>query len=388
MHHENWHQAGWNLFYAKRYDKAIEMANDRLAFDPDDWNAWVLRANCFLNLDDSKNLGNAAQRLIEIDPGSDVGYYLISASLIDENASKALEFIEKALEIDPERPRNYATKGLLLRLLGFDKDAQETISAGLKLDPNNTALLREQSIIFDIQENPLAASLVMDNALKEEPNSYDNYLYDAIVSHDWGNSERALASIKEALRLNPESKEARELYPEILKGSRKTLGLVTKFSQLRLDWNRMNPARLLLFLLPFTWPYLFVIVLLLVFSWYMDFLKNMVFLANKKRRAYLLSSQLLSFKVNTVSIGLALVMFLLYNKLDMSLLVTMGLVFAAIPVLSRIWLVEAQEVYAKWVFGGIVLAAVLACLIFPVGLIVVLLVFGLIILYSLNLFHL
>lgn len=366
MHHENWHQAGWNLFYAKHHEKAINMAKDRLVFDPDDWDAWILLANCYLELHDSKSLRNAAEKLIELDPDHEVGYFLMSAGWLDKNTSKALKFIEKALELDPEQPRNYAMKGQLLRLRGFDKEAQETVAAGLELDPNDTWLLREQSIILDYQEEHWQASQTMTDALKEEPDLYDNHLYDALVAHDGGNSRRALASLKEAIRLKPDSEQARMLYPQIVKGSDAFWGGTSKFAEFKFDWNRVKHKWKSLLFVPFGLAYSPIVLVIAYGCWYLEFVKEVFLLARQKHRRYIPAKQLLSYRINTALLVFGAVAWWSGAYLEWAVLKALGNIALITPVYVRLWLVEIEHKGSKILFGALLLLVIVGCFYMPI----------------------
>ncbi|KAI9914985.1 hypothetical protein PsorP6_008607 [Peronosclerospora sorghi] len=131
---------------------------------------WALRAESFKEqgnkLLGAKEFSGAVEmytRSIELDPENAVYYSNRSAAYLamGDARGKALKDAEKCIEIKPDWWKGYSRKGAAEHALQRYDAARATYTEGLRLDPNNSSLLKAS-------EEAYAAGLAHSKMLKEQ----------------------------------------------------------------------------------------------------------------------------------------------------------------------------------------------------------------------------
>ncbi len=125
----------------------------------------------------------------------------------------ALASFDEAIRLDPSYARAYAGKADALTALasnaympyesGFG-EARQDAGRALELAPDlPEALLVLSFIQFNVELNPKAAGESAERALSLSPGSYDVQIYQSTFEASNGRSERAIASARKAVELDP-----------------------------------------------------------------------------------------------------------------------------------------------------------------------------------------
>lgn len=171
-------------------------------------------------------------------------YYLLAQNFNElrgqENGRKALEQIDRALELDPHFARAWATKAYIHRYMGYGPVAIEhslrsidAVERALALDPNlseaHSALCFNK---FRFEYDFDAAERACMRAIELDPNSplayklYSNFLYTR------GRFEEAISVIEKAVTLQPVSYDNQQTYGLALYFSRRYADAEAQWKQL------------------------------------------------------------------------------------------------------------------------------------------------------------
>jgi tetratricopeptide (TPR) repeat protein len=126
---------GLNLFSQERYQEAIEYFDKALAIDPNDTNALTSKADVlsFLESPDEDNGIETYFALLQTaDTLLDKGAALFSLGRYEE----AIEYFDRAIELDPNNAKAWDNKGSALYGLGRYEKAFEHYVRALQISPN------------------------------------------------------------------------------------------------------------------------------------------------------------------------------------------------------------------------------------------------------------
>ena len=157
-----------------------------------------------------------------------------------ENGRKALEQIERAVALDPNFARAWATKAYIHRYIGYGAGANEhylksmeAVEKALAIDPNlseaHGALCFNR---FRYQYDFAGAESACKRAIELDPNSplahklYSNFLYSR------GRFDEAISEIKKAIDLQPVSYDNQQTYALALYFARRYADAETQWKQL------------------------------------------------------------------------------------------------------------------------------------------------------------
>ncbi len=129
---------------------------------------------------------------------------------------RALELVEKAIEIDAYKVNFWLQKANLLRLLKRLDDSREAIQIGLKLDPNNPGLLSTRAnLSFELGDLPQAEADARQALIGNAKLIYV-WLLLAKLQTLKGEQADALHSLEQAEAINPEYPQINSLKAQIL----------------------------------------------------------------------------------------------------------------------------------------------------------------------------
>lgn len=209
---------GEQLFNLGRYNDAIKSFKETLSEEPDSFYAKYYLALCYYNLDDIESLKDTAKSLLSDYPDNDESYYINSIyfSLTDKY-DKAIEYIDKAIEIDPYEAVYFGQKSI--NLLNKKKFEQALYFAdeGLKIDPKNTVCLNMRTKALTKLNRKEEAHETLQNTLSDNPEDYFTHANAGWTNLELGNHKQANIHFKEALQKDPNDEYARQGMLESIK---------------------------------------------------------------------------------------------------------------------------------------------------------------------------
>ena len=133
---------------------------------------------------------------------------------------KAIEYLDKLLEINPSSIDALSNKGITLNNMGRFDEALSYYNKVLEIEPNNTITLINKAYILmhDIKDYEEAVKyynilLKMDKKVFKEKIEYSNFKYPDILLHIWNNKgialfnlgkyEEAISCYNETLKIDP-----------------------------------------------------------------------------------------------------------------------------------------------------------------------------------------
>lgn len=163
----------YTLFRDGQHGKSRQLTDELLAEDPEALH--ILGLSIDIDLDDNKaeRAESKAELLLELDPESSDSYLTMAqVKLVQRNYDRALDFVNQALEIEPEDMDALNLKIYIDSLLGNDS-VHETIGEALELDAENPSaianhgfqLLREGKTKEALERFKYALSLDPNNRL-------------------------------------------------------------------------------------------------------------------------------------------------------------------------------------------------------------------------------
>ena len=196
-------QVGRSLYLLGKARPAIEIYEQALKLNPDDWEVWHSKGLCHINrseFDDAVDCFRGANLIQK----HDVTFSSLADVYIrQENFKAAIDVYLEALEFAPENPELLTTLGLLYLRLSENYKAFQYLGNSLTLDPKNCkALLATGSIIQDRSDHD--ASLLKYRIIAvQQPNSAQ--LWNNIAMCFFGKQKyvAAIACLKRALYLDP-----------------------------------------------------------------------------------------------------------------------------------------------------------------------------------------
>lgn len=150
--------------------------------------------------------------------GQEEGLLMKAASLLStmKQPSRALELVEKAIEIDHYKVGFWVHKTNILRQLKRLDAAREAIQAGLQLDSKNPGILAASALLHFETGNLNQAEADARQALMGNPNLFHQWLLLAKIQICKGANLDALHSLRQAETLDSEHLQIKNLKAQIL----------------------------------------------------------------------------------------------------------------------------------------------------------------------------
>jgi adenylate cyclase len=191
-----------------------------------------------------------SEEIIALDPEYPKGYIRLAFVLTmdaifgrtdspQQAIARALELVDKAIDLDPEEGYAYALRGVILVQMRQYEKALAEVEKALSLSPNQLGVLNESATVLAragkpeeavpliekaFRYNPFPvygafltaggiynlvgqydkAAEMLGKAIQKEPQSYIAYVFYAISNSLLGREEEARSSVRELLRLNPQ----------------------------------------------------------------------------------------------------------------------------------------------------------------------------------------
>jgi tetratricopeptide (TPR) repeat protein len=211
-------QRGRGLVELKRHPAAIAELKKALSLDPEHFLALVLLCGCYIDTKDKKLSLVNAQKLVSVYPSEDIAhYYLALAWDLNGEPLKAMEEIRAAIEIDPYDADYFGFVAALYIENRDYKKALDFVEKGLEVNPENLLCLNHRTLILTKLGRKDEMVSAAEDTLSASP---DNWYSHANVGWSYLQSsdhKKAREHFVEALRLNPNAGHAQDGMKESLK---------------------------------------------------------------------------------------------------------------------------------------------------------------------------
>ncbi len=214
------------LFKLGKYREGLDALNEILAIYPEDTEIQKYK-NMISTLEDKsliRELNNLPYNFPEIpdigEQGSGQAYNL-------DKYAKALEELEKSLEINPQDADIWRYIGAALYKLGKYEEALEAFDRSLEINPKNEKVWSfKGSALYMLDKSEMALK-AFDKALQKNPNIFEAWFNKGSILFKLGKCKQALSAVENALRIDAKDTGALNLKNSILRKLDQKEGSVT-----------------------------------------------------------------------------------------------------------------------------------------------------------------
>ncbi len=226
-----------HLLQSGRHVELESAARGLLARDMEDSTAWIYLGQALLGQQKLGAAEEAARKAIATSPESDGGTYLLALILLERNQPKeALAAARGAIRQDPADSLNYALAARALNLLSRYEEAVETATAGLSENGGCDSCLFQLSQANYFLGRDAEADAVTRSVLAADPEDSANHCARGYHLLFAGNPAAARQHFLEALRLQPNSGDARYGLAQSLTNRHPLFRILLKFAVLCDRW--------------------------------------------------------------------------------------------------------------------------------------------------------
>jgi len=150
-------QVARSLYLLGKKQAALDIYNDALTIDENDWEVYHNQGLCHMHLKDYEKAREAFEAANTIQPHDSTFMQLGKIYVMQNKYEEAVGIYEEALENSPENPSLLTTLGLLFLRMGQNYKAFKHLRTALALDPKNVkGILASGSIIQDHNDMDIA----------------------------------------------------------------------------------------------------------------------------------------------------------------------------------------------------------------------------------------
>jgi tetratricopeptide (TPR) repeat protein len=203
------------LFKLGRYKEAQDALNEILALYPEDIEIHEYK-NVLLTLED-ESLIKELSNLPYNSPEESGKEHRDRQVYEPDKYVRALEELDKSLEINPENADIWSYKGSILYILGRYEEALEAFDKSLEIDPKNENFWSFEGSTLYMLGRPEKALKAFDKALQKNPNKLETWFNKGSTLFKLGRYKQSLSAVENALRINAEDTNALSLKNSILR---------------------------------------------------------------------------------------------------------------------------------------------------------------------------
>lgn len=195
------------------FDRAIRQANRVLELNPNYCTYYLDRAECYRGKDPSDKSGAARRdylKSIELDPDEvEAMVGLARLSYTQEDLPRALEWLDKALDINIHNHRALAYRGRVLIELGRFSEAIRDLDKARELNTKSAFVYHLLADAYSRGKDLNNALLAADQAVKLDPEEVDFRRFRGELRCRAGKLKEAIEDLTTVLAANPKDQEAR-----------------------------------------------------------------------------------------------------------------------------------------------------------------------------------
>lgn len=217
------------LLHQERFADALRELEAAERLQPGNASIAELQAVSLTRLGRNEAALAAALRSVELDPESNPGHSVLARVHLERNDLRAAErALAEALRLDPEDAFDH---GLLARIRfeqGRWEDAVAAADAGLVFEPGQQLCLHYRAVALVMAGRREEAKAALDALLAEAPDCAATHAAVGMSLIQAGDADAARAAFLEALRIDPESRDAREGLVTALRARHRLYGLLLR----------------------------------------------------------------------------------------------------------------------------------------------------------------
>lgn len=201
---DSYHIRSLSLIYQGRYDDAVKDCYKGLSLDPENLSMRHNLVLCLLKRNELSKANIAIDTILQIYPKYAPAISIRSDIYMEQgDTTLAIEWIDKALNIDPYDAALHHTKGLFLSRQALYEDAEEQFNAAIYLNPNRSQFYINRAMARYYQNNLRGAMSDYDMAINIDPNGAIGYYNRGLLRAQIGDDNRAIEDFDNVIQLEP-----------------------------------------------------------------------------------------------------------------------------------------------------------------------------------------
>jgi len=192
------------LVKLKKHEAAIDIYNEILSIDSDNYEAWLNKSKLCSALNRWTEAASGYEEVVRLKPGSSRNYFNLAVALEESGRrEEAIEAYKKAIEISPDFAKAYNNLGIALSLMGKTQDALEVYEEGIKRSKNDFNLYFNLGMNHFEEHRFMEASKAYKKALEIKPDELETYYYLGAALTEMRYYNDAIDAYKKALKIKP-----------------------------------------------------------------------------------------------------------------------------------------------------------------------------------------
>lgn len=235
MHHHPNYRRGVLLYRQRRYTMAADEFARVLVDAPQDADVHAMIALCHAAQRRWADAQREADAAVGLDPELPIGHYARASVLLARGRLvHAGEAVREALRLDPHDPDAWALRAVIAYNGGAYPAAADAAARGLAVDPGNVECLRLRARALNhmTDADRAAADESIRAALSEGPDDAGAHCDAGRTLLERGRPDEAVGFFREALRLDPTLRDARDGLLASLRGRHPLYRLLLRFVML------------------------------------------------------------------------------------------------------------------------------------------------------------
>lgn len=206
------------LFQQKRIKDAEKEIGYALRENPDDTEALMLLAECKMEVKQYEEAKRLLRACIATSPYYHRIYYLLAFCAYQQSGrGEAIEHLQKAIELNPEASAYYGLYAYILLDMHSYEEALQKADEGLAAYAEDLTCLNARTQALIRLKNKDEAYETIREALSIDPDDDFTHTNVGWIYLEKGKHTDARTHFREALRINPNNKRAKQGYKESLK---------------------------------------------------------------------------------------------------------------------------------------------------------------------------
>lgn len=204
------------LFRLGKYKEGLDVLNEILAVYPDDME--IQEYKTVISTLENESLIKELNNLPYLYPEKSGTWERGDQQAYEpDKYARALEKLDKSLEINPQDADIWWYRGSALYMLGRYAEALEAFDKSLEINPKNEDVWSFKGSTLYMLGMPEKALKALDKALRKNPNKLETWFNKASIFFELGRYQQALSAVDNALRINANDKSALNLKNSILR---------------------------------------------------------------------------------------------------------------------------------------------------------------------------
>jgi len=192
------------LVKMKKHEAAVDMYNEILSVEPDNYEAWYNKSRLCSMLGRWTEAAEGYREVLRLKPDSAINYYNLGVALEESGRrEESIEAYRKAIEISPDFAEAYNNLGIALTLIGRTQDALEVYEEGIKRKKNDFNLYFNLGMNHFEEQRYMEASKAFKKALEIKPDELEVYYYLGAALTEMRYYNDAIDAYKKALEIKP-----------------------------------------------------------------------------------------------------------------------------------------------------------------------------------------